>query len=118
MKVEPFCVKFYSEDPFPSLKGNGFDGLQIGKTREEAEEFVKWINEKLSLTSKIPIHLRPHEELKKIAEKCSASTPAHWDSGQKRALLGFVNLHIGYDESVSDRPNIVDHLTSNKHGAG
>ncbi len=46
-ETEPFVVKFYSEDGCPSLKGNGFDGLRIGEDREEAEEFVKWLNERL-----------------------------------------------------------------------
>jgi hypothetical protein len=42
--TEDFVVKHYSTDQRPILKGNGFDGLEIGDTREEAEEFVRWVN--------------------------------------------------------------------------
>lgn len=47
LRSEPFSVKFYSGDERPTLKGNGFDGLEIGETREEAESFVKWLNDRL-----------------------------------------------------------------------
>jgi hypothetical protein len=46
--VELFVVKHYSGDERPTLKGNGFDGLEIGESREEAEEFVAWLNERLA----------------------------------------------------------------------
>jgi hypothetical protein len=42
--IEPFVVKHYSEDERPTLKGNGFDGLEIGSDREEAEQFVAFVN--------------------------------------------------------------------------
>ena len=42
--MEPFVVKHYSDDERPTIKGNGFDGLEIGETREEAEVFVSWVN--------------------------------------------------------------------------
>lgn len=42
--IEPFFVKHYSGDERPTLKGNGFDGLEVGKDREEAEAFVAFIN--------------------------------------------------------------------------
>lgn len=45
--IEPFIVKHYSEDERPTLKGNGFDGLEIGADREEAERFVEWVNKQL-----------------------------------------------------------------------
>jgi hypothetical protein len=41
---EPFVVKHYTADLRPTIKGNGFDGLEIGISREEAEEFVAWVN--------------------------------------------------------------------------
>jgi len=47
-RIQPFVVKHYTEDERPTIKGNGFDGLEIGEDREEAEAFVAWINEKLA----------------------------------------------------------------------
>lgn len=47
-QMHPFVVRHYIEDERPSIKGNGFDGLEIGEDREEAEAFVAWINEKLA----------------------------------------------------------------------
>ncbi len=37
-------VKHYTGDERPVLKGNGFDGLEIGETREEAQAFADWVN--------------------------------------------------------------------------
>ena len=45
MKYEPFTIRHYVYDNSPMLKGNGFDGLRIGDTREEAEEFIAFINQ-------------------------------------------------------------------------
>ena len=42
--MEEFIVKHYVNDKNPSIKGNGFDGLLIGECREEAQEFVDFIN--------------------------------------------------------------------------
>ena len=42
--MEHFVIKHYHEDPHPTIKGNGFDGLVIGNYRDEAEEFVTWVN--------------------------------------------------------------------------
>lgn len=46
-KVEPFVVRFYEGTERPQIKGNGFDGLEVGEERWEAEKFVKWLNERL-----------------------------------------------------------------------
>jgi hypothetical protein len=46
---EPFVVRYYTEDHNPVLKGNGFDGLVLGHTLREAEEFVNWVNAALGL---------------------------------------------------------------------
>lgn len=48
MSEEKFVVKQYSSDSRPTIKGNGFDGLEVGETREEAEEFALWINHRLA----------------------------------------------------------------------
>lgn len=42
--MEQFVVKHYSEDERPSIKGNGFDGLELGKERDEAENFIRFVN--------------------------------------------------------------------------
>lgn len=46
--VEPFVVKHYASDERPCIKGNGFDGLEIGEDRGEAQTFVDWINARLA----------------------------------------------------------------------
>lgn len=49
-KIEPFVVRHYAGDERPIIKGNGFDGLEIGECREEAQHFVDWINAALAPT--------------------------------------------------------------------
>jgi len=49
--MENFIIKHYSEEERPIIKGNGFDGLEIGEDREEAEEFVNFINDIISNTT-------------------------------------------------------------------
>ena len=44
----PFVIKHYTADLRPTIKGNGFDGLEIGISREEAEEFVAWVNARIA----------------------------------------------------------------------
>lgn len=46
-EVHPFVVRHYTDDQRPSIKGNGFDGLEVGEDRQEAEEFIAWINARL-----------------------------------------------------------------------
>jgi hypothetical protein len=48
MRLQPFVVKHYSSEDRPVLKGNGFDGLEVGSSRAEAEEFVRWVNDRLA----------------------------------------------------------------------
>lgn len=45
---EFFVVKHCSADERPTIKGNGFDGLEVGTNREDAEEFIKWVNSHIS----------------------------------------------------------------------
>lgn len=42
--MEPFIIKQYDASERPIIKGNGFDGLEIGEDRDEAERFVAYIN--------------------------------------------------------------------------
>jgi hypothetical protein len=48
---EPFIVKHYAATERPIIKGNGFDGLEVGQDREEAEEFVRWLNDALGVAA-------------------------------------------------------------------
>jgi len=62
MKYENFIVKHYSEDSMPSIKGNQFDGLYIGESREEAQEFIDWVNERLNELEKLKSGRRMRSE--------------------------------------------------------
>jgi hypothetical protein len=44
-RIEKFIVKNYCSDQRPIIKGNGFDGLEIGEERWEAEQFIEFINQ-------------------------------------------------------------------------
>lgn len=46
--MDKFIIKQYSKEERPILKGNGFDGLEIGEDREEAQEFIDFINKAIS----------------------------------------------------------------------
>ena len=46
--MEPFVVKHYSEDERPTIKGNGFDGLEVGEDREEAQRSIDSVNAAVS----------------------------------------------------------------------
>ena len=47
-QLHPFVVRHYASDERPTIKGNGFDGLEIGEDRQEAEEFIDWVNARLA----------------------------------------------------------------------
>ena len=51
---ELFVVRHYEGEERPSIKGNGFDGLEIGKERWEAEEFVEFVNKAMTRDSPKP----------------------------------------------------------------
>jgi len=42
--MDKFIVKHYESDENPTIKGNGFDGLIVGDNREDAEEFINFVN--------------------------------------------------------------------------
>ena len=46
--MEKLTIKHYSSDERPIVKGHGFDGLEIGEDREEAEKFIDFINKLIS----------------------------------------------------------------------
>lgn len=72
--MERFIVKHYTEDERPSIKGFGFDGLSIGDDREEAEEFISFINSVLDKLEKLKtIAQRTHY----YCEDCWYTCPKH-----------------------------------------
>ena len=56
---EPFVVRHYASDDYPSIKGNGFDGLRVGEDREEAEEFIDWVNKHCVIANPLPEPSKP-----------------------------------------------------------
>lgn len=44
LNLEEFVVKNYVGHDRPVIKGNSFDGLEIGETKEEGQEFVDFVN--------------------------------------------------------------------------
>jgi hypothetical protein len=68
--VEQFVVRHYSSDAHPSIKGNGFDGLVLGENREEAQEFIGWINARLSAPTPAPVPVgEPATDLQALMER-------------------------------------------------
>ena len=59
----PFVVRHYTSDGRPCVKGNGFDGLEIGNDRQEAEEFVAWINQRPCFPATVQAERDPTESL-------------------------------------------------------
>lgn len=47
MRIQPFVVKHFGTNDRPTVEGNGFRGLELGHTREEAERFITWVNDRL-----------------------------------------------------------------------
>jgi len=42
--MDKFVVKKYEGEQYPIIKGNGFDGLEVGQDREDAEAFILFVN--------------------------------------------------------------------------
>ena len=57
--MEHFAVKHYSDEPHPSIKGNGFDGLVVGNYREEAERFIGFVNNLMGRNSEKEEAVKP-----------------------------------------------------------
>jgi len=55
--MEKFTVKHYIDHAHPSIKGFGFDGLVVGEYREEAEEFIEFINDILDKCEKAGVSI-------------------------------------------------------------
>lgn len=74
--VEPFVVKYYISDDGPSIKGNGFDGLRIGDDRQEAEEFISFVNKALGRI----VEAKPSDARDELIQLCRNITQS-WDEG-------------------------------------
>ena len=90
--MEQFIVKHYTADDRPSIKGNGFDGLEIGEDREEAEEFINYVNEIISsLVNLLKLNLESDiatfewAELQEKLKKCRDSLAVR-DQNCKRSF--------------------------------
>jgi len=51
--MENFIVKHYGDTAHPVVKGHGFDGLTIGDYREEANDFIEYINSMIELIDRL-----------------------------------------------------------------
>jgi hypothetical protein len=54
--------------------------------------------------AKLPEHLIPHQELAMVAKILSEQPFAKWRADDAKAILGFVNLHIGYHTGQLSAP--------------
>jgi hypothetical protein len=83
----PFVVKHYTADLRPTIKGNGFDGLEIGISREEAEEFVAWVNARIAAppaaapSEDIDALRRENERLRGALQQIADETYDTWTNG-------------------------------------
>lgn len=57
-KPEPFAVKHYADTERPIFKGNGFDGIEIADTREEAESLAAFVNQLIEERAELLAHLQ------------------------------------------------------------
>lgn len=106
---KPFSVRFYVGSDAPELRGMGFDGLRIGDDREDAQEFVDWLNTQIESIDALKAEV---ERLRKDAEryrwmvhqpetavsrsiqtmwancKTNYPSPAEWDAAIDAAMKG------------------------------
>ena len=90
---EPFVVKHYSSDARPTIKGNGFDGLEVGCDRMEAEEFVSFLNARLALPPLPPEVVAVLREVDEIdmkryrADRSRSAVVKRWVESGRPGLL-------------------------------
>jgi len=84
-----FIIKQYSKSEGPILKGNGFDGLKIGDNRDEAQEFIDFIN---------TLHLAALPKWSKPCETCGGR-------GYMPGTFGDSNLIIDSSDPCPDCTN-------------
>lgn len=59
-KLDNFTIKQY-ENEKPIIKGNGFDGLEIGDNRQDAEEFISFVNFLIDIVNKYNMRIQQCE---------------------------------------------------------
>jgi hypothetical protein len=110
-QAEPFVVRHYANDERPCIKGNGFDGLELGESREEAEAFVSWINARLATQPAAPAESISNELRKARAE----AEQWAWEANNRDDLLcGWIAACAFIDSHVAD-PDITGNMV--KHFA-
>lgn len=62
--MENFRIKQCDKSERPTLEGNGFDGLEIGGSRGEAEDFISYVNGLINLYNDITDQLKSWSEEK------------------------------------------------------
>ena len=87
-----FLVKHYAEDERPILKGHGFDGLEIGGDRQEAQEFVDYLNSMLRQQQAEIEKLK--ETVDKLLNHCD--DPECWECGKIICPYGG-EMHFHHD---------------------
>lgn len=93
--MEPFTIKHYSEDERPTIKGNGFDGLEVGSDRQEAEEFVEFVN-KLITDNKRLRHLL-------FMSHGSEEHYLYGDDGERHCNTCMVDFNLDDPEAIEQK---------------
>lgn len=101
--LEPFVVKHYSGSARPTIKGNGFDGLEVGEDREEAEVFVNWVNARITA----PQDAQPGwsaEQLDKMLTETIAERDRYHEAADDLAaqIAAITNQEIGEHSSGNE----------------
>lgn len=79
--VEPFVVKHYATDLRPTIKGNGFDGLEVGIERQNAQEFIDWINARVGVNQQARMQVRNGPIDKLPCDHCGHGIDEHLQPG-------------------------------------
>jgi len=97
----PFAVRYYTEDHNPILKGNGFDGLVLGRTLREAEEFVNWVNAALGLYPTPESDSAINSQLENHLESCEYGQLKELELQLELANLEIERLKIDFEKAYS-----------------
>lgn len=99
--MEPFVVKHYSEDERPTIKGNGFDGIEVGEDREEAQGFIDFVN--ASMTKPPAVLFDGFAVLQALDEKAKARTSAENVSDVLDAVVRLMRSNAAHEPTATDK---------------